>query len=109
MNEKAMELFGNEEFLAKIENLGSLDEVKKAFSEEGVTLDLDVMKAAVNIGDAELSEGELEDVAGGGFISTVWNVTKAVSIIGRTLYDDARGQKRAYTTKQVMWAINYIG
>ena len=108
MNEKAMELFGNEEFLKKLEKMDDIEEVKKTLADEGIELDFDAMKAVVSAGDIEFSERELEDVSGGGIVKSAWNLGKAIGIVGRTLYDDAKGNSRSYSNKDVMWAIGLI-
>lgn len=114
MNEKILEVFGDDAFIEKISNMDDAQDVQKAFEEKGVTLDLDAlnaMKSQVSAGADEFSETELEDVSGGGLISKAWkawNFGKALGIVGRTLYDDARGKGRSYSNKQVGWAINLI-
>lgn len=107
MNEKAIELFGNEEFLEKIENMESLEEVKSAFAENGVDLDVDAMKELVTQNSEELSEDKLDDVSGGiiGAIALGWGIGKAIGIVGRTIYEDATGKKRTYSMKNILKSV----
>ena len=111
MNEKAMEPFGNEEFLDKLSKMEDIEDVKKALAEEGVTLDVDAIMAKVKIDDGELTEENLDDVSGGFLLTAAaalgaWSVGKAIGIIGRTVYEEATGKKRSYTTKQIRNAMN---
>lgn len=57
------EIMENEQFVNGLENVESYDALKDAFEKEGVNID-EVMDA-VEADEAELTEADLEDVAGG--------------------------------------------
>lgn len=102
MNEKIVELFGNEEFVEKIGSMDDMEDLKNAFEAEGVTLDIDSLKAqAVDaVGAEELAENELENVSGGGIIAAItlgWAIGKAIGVIGRTIYENKKGLPRTYS------------
>lgn len=106
MNEKAIELFGNEAFLEKISGMDDMEEIKNAFEAEGVTLDIDSLKAqAIDaVGAEELAENELENVSGGiiGAITLGWAIGRAIGVIGRTIYETKTGKPRTYSNSTLI-------
>lgn len=110
--EKDLQLIENEEFVKKLENSETLEEAKNVFLENGVNVDVDVMKNDILASNKELDETDLENVAGGGIIQGAlfgWNLGKALGIIARTLYEDKKGMSRTYSWSQIKWAMNFIG
>ena len=107
--EKDLQLIENEEFVKKLENSETLEEAKNVFLENGVNIDVDVMKNDILASNKELDETDLENVAGDGILAFGWNLGKALGIIARTLYEDKKGMSRTYSWSQIKWAMNFIG
>lgn len=95
--ESALKVMGSEALEKKIANANSLDDVKKAFEDEGVFLSEDdilkindAMIAASQEDGAELSAVDLDEVAGGGKISDAikigWKLGKAFYKFEKKLY-----------------------
>ena len=124
---KFEELMNNQEFVAGLENTGSFDDVKAAFKDNGVDLDEEL---ALNADDAELSEKDLEDVAGGlskndmkrllkravavvkdGPIVGAWKFSTSCGVLLRAYYDLNRygNATRSYSEKEILKAAKYIG
>lgn len=128
---KFEELMENQKFVESLENTESFDDVKAAFESNGVDLteELDLN----NIEEEELSETDLDDVAGGmsaadwkrilkravsivssGKVkpfSTAWKYGKSCGILLKAYYDVQRynNATKTYSEKQIMDAAKYIG
>ena len=128
---KFEELMENQKFVESLENTESFDDVKAAFESNGVDLteELDLN----NIEEEELSEIDLDDVAGGvstadlkrilkrsisivssGKVNpfkTAWKYGKSCGILLKAYYDVQRynNATRTYSEKQIMDAARYIG
>lgn len=121
------ELMDNKEFVEGLEQTGSFDDVKAAFKENGVDLDTEL---EFSTGDAELSEGDLDEVAGGlskadmkrllkravavvkdGPIVGTWKFSTSCGVLLRAYYDLNRygDATRSYSEKEIMKAAKYIG
>lgn len=112
MNEKAMELFGNEEFLEKLEKMDDIEEVKKTLIDNGIEPDFDALKEQIVLSNEELSEDRLSEVSGGSIIAAVtlgWCIGKAIGVVGRTIYEDSKGKPRTYSTKDIRKAVGLFG
>lgn len=103
---KIKELFGNEEFVKKIEGLESPAEMSAVFKEYGVEMSEDdmaeFMKAAMKKESGEeLGEEALEDVNGGliGLLNWTWN--RAVNYWG--------GEKQAVQATVNFWYNTFTG
>jgi len=124
---KFEELMDNQEFVAGLENTGSFDDVKAAFKDNGVDLDEEL---ALNVDDAELTENDLAEVAGGiskgdmkrilkravsivkeGPIVGTWKFSTSCGVLLRAYYDLNRygNATRSYSEKEIMKAAKYIG
>lgn len=73
IGKKVEQLLNSDEFAATVQNCGSLEDIRQAFAKEGVQLNDDqfsmlmgvLKEAAMSPPEGELSEAELNDVAGG--------------------------------------------
>lgn len=73
IGKKIEQLLNSDEFAATVRSCGSLEDIRQAFAQEGVQLNndqfsalMEVLKeAALSPPEGELSESELNDVAGG--------------------------------------------
>lgn len=124
---KFEELMDNKEFVDGLENTESFDDVKAAFKDNGVDLDEEL---ALNVEDEELSEGDLDEVAGGlskkdmkrllnravaivkeGPIVGTWKFSTSCGVLLRAYYDLNRygNATRSYSESEIMRAARYIG
>lgn len=124
---KFEELMGSKEFVEGLEKTGSFDEVKESFKDNGVDLETELGLAE---GDAELSENDLADVAGGlstrdmsrllkravaivkdGPVKGTWKFSTSCGVLLRAYYDLNRygNATRSYSESEIMRAAKYIG
>ena len=124
---KFEELMDNKEFVDGLESTESFDDVKAAFKDNGVDLDEEL---ALNVEDEELSEGDLDEVAGGlskkdmkrllkravaivkeGPIVGTWKFSTSCGVLLRAYYDLNRygNATRSYSESEIMRAARYIG
>ncbi len=75
MNEEQLkELFSDEAFVASILEMENAEDVQKALADKGLELSLEeiaTIKSTLSNEEAELSEDELENVAGGAIITSI--------------------------------------
>jgi lactobin A/cerein 7B family class IIb bacteriocin len=79
--EKIKELFSDEAFVDSILEMETPEEVQKALSDKGVELSLEeigTIKDTLASSDGELSENELEEVAGGVVITATTVICAAI-------------------------------
>lgn len=124
---KFEELMESKEFVEGLEKTGSFDEVKESFKNNGVDLESELGLAE---GDAELSEDDLADVAGGlstkdmsrllkravaivkdGPVKGTWKFSTSCGVLLRAYYDLNRygNATRSYSESEIMRAAKYIG
>lgn len=124
---KFEELMDNKEFVEGLENTESFDGVKAAFKENGVDLDEEL---AANVESEELSETDLDDVAGGlsksdmkrllkravaivkdGPVKGTWKFSTSCGVLLRAYYDLNKygNATRSYSESEIMKAAKYIG
>lgn len=124
---KFEELMDSKEFVEGLEKTESFDEVKESFKSNGVDLEAELGLAE---GDAELSEGDLADVAGGlsakdlnrilkravaivkdGPVKGTWKFSTSCGVLLRAYYDLNRygNATRSYSESEIMRAAKYIG
>lgn len=124
---KFEELMDSKEFVEGLEKTGSFDEVKESFKNNGVDLESELGLAE---GDAELSEDDLADVAGGlstkdmsrllkravaivkdGPVKGTWKFSTSCGVLLRAYYDLNRygNATRSYSESEIMRAAKYIG
>ena len=124
---KFEELMDSKEFVEGLEKTESFDEVKESFKSNGVDLETELGLAE---GDAELSENDLADVAGGlstrdmsrllkravaivkdGPVKGTWKFSTSCGVLLRAYYDLNRygNATRSYSESEIMRAAKYIG
>lgn len=124
---KFEELMENKGFMEGLESTESFDGVKAAFKENGVDLDEEL---ATNVESEELSEADLDDVAGGlskndmkrllkraiaivkdGPIKGTWKFSTSCGVLLRAYYDLNKygNATRSYSESEIMRAAKYIG
>ena len=124
---KFEELMENKEFMESLENTASFDEVKEAFGNNGVNLDNEL---SADTADAELTENDLDDVAGGlsaadikrilkrsiaivksGPIVGTWKFSTSCGVLLRAYYDLNKygDATRSYSADEIMRAAKYLG
>lgn len=124
---KFEELMDSKEFVEGLEKTESFDEVKESFKSNGVDLEAELGLAN---GDAELSESDLDDVAGGlsskdmkrllkravaivkeGPVVGAWKFSTSCGVLLRAYYDLNRygNATRSYSESEIMRAAKYIG
>lgn len=92
MNENRLEeLLSSESFLTKILPMGSAEEVQSAFKNEGVDLSIDEINKLHNTilyiaEHGELSESDLEQVAGGFYGLSMAQSDKLFAIMNKTVH-----------------------
>jgi predicted ribosomally synthesized peptide with nif11-like leader len=59
------ELLKDESFVKKVSGMKSVEDVQKAFADKGVSISIDELKKMQKAANGELSDGDLESVAGG--------------------------------------------
>ena len=73
MEAKIKELYENEEFIAKMKQADTSEDVKNVFAEYGVELSVEdieeIYNECVNAENGELGEENLDQVSGGSFIA----------------------------------------
>lgn len=99
MNEKLNELLSNQEFVEKLVNLETDTEVQGLLADNGVELTLEqialIKKGVENqlSGSEELSDDDLETVAGGADIGgIIESVAKALGTLGDCVHKWTRGR-----------------
>ena len=121
------EVMANEEFVSNLENTASYEELAEAFAKEGVNIE-EIMSAEDE--DAELSEDDLANVAGGvsskdlarivkaaiktvksGAIVGTWKFSTSCGILLRAYYDIQKygDATHTYSEKQIMNAAKTLG
>lgn len=70
----------NKEFVEKVSEAKSVDEIIKAFAEEGVDVTEEDLKAVAQLGgeNGEIDEAALDTVSGGGYFRALWSVISQV-------------------------------
>lgn len=91
MSDKLNALLENEAFIEKILNAENPEQVSALFAENGVTLsvkEVEILRSRLeNTDNDELSEDQLENVAGGVDLDLIDDVLKSAVKIGERLYD----------------------
>ena len=121
------EVMANEEFVNSLDNAASYEELSEAFAKEGVNIE-EILPT--DDGDAELSEDDLADVAGGvsakdlkrivkaavktvksGPIKGAWKFGTSCGILLRAYYDIEKygDATHTYSEKQIMKAAKALG
>lgn len=106
-NQKLAELFESEQFKEEASKIQTAEELQALFAEHGVDLTMDEVinlcaAIAAQMGEAELSEEDLENVAGGFGIVTVGLICLGVACIGGLavgIYNGYRDAKSAAKKK----------
>lgn len=108
-------LMDDPKFVEALDAAETTADAEKLFAEHGVVVDFEEMKARIAKKNEELSVDDLDAVAGGKISIgrvlrglTAWKAGKAIGIVARTLIDDAKGKGRAYSTKDINWAMGFI-
>ncbi|MCM1321181.1 MAG: hypothetical protein NC041_04675 [Bacteroides sp.] len=95
MNKKVEELIKREDFIEKLSQISTKDEVKKLFAEENVSLsekELDFLHSTIL--KKELPDEALENVAGGIGILTMFGIASTViSLAGTVIGFFKKGKK----------------
>ena len=92
---KFKELLEDEAFTSKLATLETAEEVKAAFEEKGVHItveQINAIHARLASGSGELSDDDLEVVAGGGVDDLVDIVVDGVGKIGDKVHEWTRGR-----------------
>lgn len=102
------ELTNNHDFMRKLDETKSYEEAKELFAAEGVDLDAELeSNQSVELpADVELSEEELEGVAGGitwGQIKKAWKIGLQAGVVIRNLWDAAHGKPLSYPKWKFQW------
>lgn len=91
MSDKLNALLEDEAFINKILNAEDPEQVSALFSENGVTLsvkEVEILRSRLENTDSdELSEDQLENVAGGVDLDLIDDVLKSVVKVGERLFD----------------------
>ncbi len=80
--ERIKELFSDEAFVNSILEMETPEEVQKALAEKGIDLTIDeicTIQKSLSQSDGELSEDDLENVAGGSIIATLIIVAAGIA------------------------------
>lgn len=102
MEEKIKELVEDQEFVKKLLSCEEPEQVQKLFADNGVEISLEDVKAlgkalaAMAESDGELSEDDLEAVAGGSAWDTIRKIL-AIDILGRPVIDAWKGLKSFFS------------
>lgn len=117
MNERIKLLMEDEAFVAKMEATQDDADLQKLFEDHGIdAADLQM----VDDGEVELTEEQLEGVAGGGDVSEIfkwftknyWALVRAGShgwVIIKTYWDiKVHGKPKTYSWKRINQALDYI-
>jgi predicted ribosomally synthesized peptide with nif11-like leader len=86
--EKIKELFTDEAFIASIAELETAEDVQKALSEKGLDLSIEEITAIQNAlasNDGELSEDDLENVAGGSGFNLLTLYPDSIKYLNKTI------------------------
>lgn len=124
---KFEELMDSKDFVEGLEKTESFDEVKENFKNNGVDIEAELGLAE---GDAELTEDDLADVAGGisakdmkrllkravaivkeGPVKGAWKFSTSCGVLLRAYYDLNKygNATRSYSESEIMRAAKYIG
>lgn len=116
-----------EEFVAALENVETMEEVKEIFQKDGINLD-EMMEAEIE--SEELSEDDLEDVAGGisskqmknilvaafkrikgGWRGALWGTAKDSAVLLTAYYDVMQhgNATRTFSEKEILAAAKRFG
>lgn len=91
MSDKLNALLEDEAFINKILNAEDPEQVSALFAENGVTLsvkEVEILRSRLeNTDNDELSEDQLENVAGGVDLDLIDDVLKSVVKVGERLFD----------------------
>lgn len=91
MSDKLNTLLEDEAFINKILNAEDPEQVSALFAENGVTLsvkEVEILRSRLeNTDNDELSEDQLENVAGGVDLDLIDDVLKSVVKVGERLFD----------------------
>lgn len=91
MSDKLNALLEDNAFIDKILNAENPEQVSALFAENGVTLsvkEVEILRSRLeNTDNDELSEDQLENVAGGVDLDLIDDVLKSVVKVGERLYD----------------------
>ncbi|MFG6364067.1 hypothetical protein [Schaedlerella sp.] len=91
MSDKLNALLEDEDFINKILNAEDPEQVSALFAENGVTLsvkEVEILRSRLeNTDNDELSEDQLENVAGGVDLDLIDDVLKSVVKVGERLFD----------------------
>lgn len=91
MSDKLNTLLEDNAFIDKILNAENPEQVSALFAENGVTLsvkEVEILRSRLeNTDNDELSEDQLENVAGGVDLDLIDDVLKSVVKVGERLYD----------------------
>lgn len=102
IQEKINELMQNKDFAEAFENVSTPEEVVDLFGRNGVEVPLEIAQELFQpvAAEGELTEDELDDVAGGGFISSAGKaVFWGAGYLGARLAKWDKAKSRAYANK----------